>query len=112
MFGIANQLLAGIALCVGTTLIVNLGRARLAWVTLMPLAFVSTTTLTAGYKSITDNFMPLARSTDPSMSLQGQLNVVLTIIMMTCMIIVLFDSMLKWRKALSSERAGRVPVAG
>ena len=112
MFGIANQLLAGIALCVGTTLIVNLGRARLAWVTLLPLSFVSTTTLTAGYKSITDNFMPLARSGDPSVSFQGQLNVVLTIIMMTCMIIILFESMLRWRKALSSEKRGRVPVTG
>ena len=112
MFGIANQLLAGIALCVGTTLIVNLGRARLAWVTLLPLAFVSTTTLTAGYKSITDNFMPLSRSPDPSVSFQGQLNVVLTIIMMTCMIIILFDSMLKWRKTLSSEKRSREPVAG
>jgi carbon starvation protein len=112
MFGIANQLLAGIALCVGTTLIVNLGRARLAWVTLLPLSFVSTTTLTAGYKSITDNFMPLSRSADPSVSFQGQLNVVLTIIMMTCMIIILFDSMLRWRKALSSAKPGRVPVAG
>jgi len=112
MFGIANQLLAGIALCVGTTLIVNLGRARLAWVTLLPLSFVSTTTLTAGYKSITDNFIPLARSTDPSVSFQGQLNVVLTTIMMTCMIIILFDSMLKWRKALSSEKPGGLPVAG
>ena len=112
MFGIANQLLAGIALCVGTTLIVNLGRARLAWVTLLPLSFVSTTTLTAGYKSITDNFMPLARSADPSVSFQGQLNVVLTIIMMTCMIIILFDSILKWRKVLTSEKAGGVPVAG
>ena len=112
MFGIANQLLAGIALCVGTTLIVNLGRARLAWVTLLPLSFVSTTTLTAGYQSITDNFMPLARSADPSVSFQGQLNVVLTIIMMTCMIIILFDSILRWRKVLSSEKPGGVPVAG
>jgi carbon starvation protein len=112
MFGIANQLLAGIALCVGTTVIVNLGRARLAWVTLLPLSFVSTTTLTAGYKSITDNFMPLARNADPSVSFQGQLNVVLTIIMMTCMVIILFDSMLRWRKVLYSEKPGRVPVAG
>jgi len=112
MFGIANQLLAGIALCVGTTLILNLGRARLAWVTLLPLSFVSTTTLTAGYQSITDNFMPLARSVNPSVSFQGQLNVVLTIIMMTCMLIILFESMLKWRKALSSGKPGGVPVAG
>lgn len=112
MFGIANQLLAAIALCVGTTFIVNMGRARLAWVTLLPLSFVSTTTLTAGYKSITDNFMPLARNLDPSVSFQGKLNVVLTIIMMTCMVIILLDSMLKWRKAFFSEKPGGVPVTG
>ena len=53
-----------------------------------------------------------SRPTDPSVSFQGQLNVILTIIMMTCMIIILFDSMLKWRKTLSGEKAGRVPVAG
>ena len=40
MFGIANQLLASVALCVGTTVIINAGRARYAWVTLVPLAFV------------------------------------------------------------------------
>jgi carbon starvation protein len=110
MFGIANQLLAAIALCVGTTFILNLGRARWAWITLMPLSFVATTTLTAGYKSITDNFMPLARSADPSVSLQGNLNVVLTIIMMTCVIIILVDSVLKWRKVLWGAAAGRVTV--
>ena len=110
MFGIANQLLAAIALCVGTTFILNLGRARWAWVTLLPLSFVATTTLTAGYKSITDNFMPLARSADPSASFQGNLNVVLTIIMMTCVIIILVDSALKWRKVLWGAAAGKVTV--
>src|SRR5262249_4368360 len=35
MFGIANQLLAVIALCLVTTLLVNTGRARYAWVTLL-----------------------------------------------------------------------------
>ena len=34
MFGIANQLLASVALAVGTTVIINAGRARYAWVTL------------------------------------------------------------------------------
>ena len=48
MLGIANQLLATTALCVGTTVIINTGRARYAWVTLVPLAFVATTTLTRG----------------------------------------------------------------
>lgn len=110
MFGIANQLLAAIALCVGTTLLVNMGRARWAWVTLLPLSFVSTTTLTAGYQSITDNFLPLARSLDLSVSFQGKLNVVLTIIMMTCVVIILVDSILKWRKVLTEAAASRVSV--
>ena len=38
MFGIANQLLASVALCVGTTIIINIGRASYAWMTMLPLA--------------------------------------------------------------------------
>src|SRR5438445_7165600 len=59
MFGIANQLLASVALCVSTSVIINAGRARYAWATLAPLAFVSTTTLYAGYRSVMDNFLPM-----------------------------------------------------
>ncbi|MEZ0229638.1 MAG: carbon starvation protein A [Planctomycetota bacterium] len=52
MFGIANQLLAVIALSVATVWIVNQGRARYAWTTLTPLCFVVSTTSTAGYQLI------------------------------------------------------------
>jgi carbon starvation protein len=52
MFGIANQLLAVMALGLVTTLLVNTGRARYAWVTLLPMAFVTTTTMTAAYQLI------------------------------------------------------------
>ena len=38
MFGVANQLLAGVALAVGTTILINMGKARYAWVTFIPLA--------------------------------------------------------------------------
>jgi carbon starvation protein len=110
MFGIANQLLAAIALCVGTTLIINMGKVRWAWVTLMPLSFVSSTTLTAGYMSITDNFIPLARSMDTTIRFQGQLNVGLTIIMMSCVIIILFDSILKWRRVLAPPHTRPSPL--
>jgi carbon starvation protein len=48
MFGIANQLLAVVALALVTTWIINSGRARLAPVTLLPMLWVTTTTLTAG----------------------------------------------------------------
>ena len=101
MFGISNQLLAAIALCVGTTVIINMGRAKYALVTLLPLSFVSSTTLTAGYRSIIDNFLPLARSSNPGEGFQGILNVVLTAIMMVCLIIVLVDSISKWRRVLT-----------
>ena len=94
MFGVANQLLAAVALCVATTIIINSGRAKYAWVTLLPLSFVSTTTLVAGFKSITDIFWPLAQK--PETSVQGLINTGLTIIIMVAAIIIMIDSIRRW----------------
>ncbi|MFP5019207.1 carbon starvation CstA family protein [Pseudonocardia phyllosphaerae] len=52
LFGIANQLLAAVALAVCTTLMIRTGRARYAWITLVPLAFDAVVTLTASYQKI------------------------------------------------------------
>ena len=102
MFGIANQLLAAVALCVGTTVIINSGRARYAFVTLVPLSFVATTTLIAGWLSITTNFLPMAAR--PGLRFQGYLNATLTVIMMTCVVVVLCDCIRKWTGALARRR--------
>jgi len=94
MFGIANQLLAAVALCVATTVIINMGKARYCWVTIAPLSFVATTTLVAGWESIRDIFWP--QSQTAATSTQGYINTSLTVLIMTAAVIVLIDSVRRW----------------
>ena len=69
MFGIANQLLAAVALAVGTTIIINIGKQRYAWVTMVPLSFLTVTTLSAGFLTVKDNFWPMAVGPRPDRSI-------------------------------------------
>src|SRR6185295_13637674 len=89
MFGIGNQLLAALALAVATTMIINQGNAKYAWVTFMPLCWVGTTTFAAGYLSIRDNFWPMTIADDPALHVQGYVNSICTAIMLLCAIIIL-----------------------
>jgi carbon starvation protein len=52
LFGIANQLLAAVALTVATTILIKAGKVKWAWVTLVPLAFDASTTLTASFQKV------------------------------------------------------------
>jgi carbon starvation protein len=100
MFGVANQLLAGIALCVSTTMIIRMGRARYFWVTAVPMCFVMVTTLAAGWDSIFDNYLPLARTTNPVL---GYVDTYLTAGIMACVIVIFANAAMVWWRALSGR---------
>jgi len=81
MFGIANQLLACAALAVGTTIILREAPERkYALVTLLPLCFVATTTITAGVQSVIRIYYPMALN--EATRVTGMVNLLVT----TCLL--------------------------
>jgi carbon starvation protein len=107
MLGISNQLLACIALCAATTISINRGKARYAWVTLLPMAFVSVATETAGYQLIRDQFYPkLILSGQPDKVFQGYLLSALCVLAMVSLVFIFLDSVRRWTR----PRTGAEPV--
>ncbi len=102
MFGAANQLLATIALAIGTTYIINRGRAKYAWVTLVPMLFVGTTTLTAGWMNMKNIYYPMLSK--PGMEVPGYLNFILTAVIMASAAIILVDAIPKWYQTVRGTR--------
>jgi carbon starvation protein len=104
MFGIANQLLAAIALSVATTVMINAGRGKYAFVTLLPMAFVMTTTLTAAYQLVFDRFLPNFEKM-PADRFKWGLNIFLTAVMVGCLLVIVADSLRRWRSPLRPNPA-------
>jgi carbon starvation protein len=128
LFGIANQLLAAIALCVATTIIIKMGRLRYAWVTLMPLSWLALATLTAGWQKV---FSPdpalgflahaasLAGSANPNASrmiFNDRLDAALALFFMAVVVVVIVACAREWiliaskRKSASVNEAPYVPA--
>ena len=94
MFGMANQLLALIALCVVTTVLVNSGRGRYAAVTVLPMLFVASTTFTAAYYEVTGTYWKWTQS--DALRLRGWLNIGLTGLLLTCVLVIVASAVVRW----------------
>ena len=104
LFGIANQLLAGVGLAIGTTMLINMGRAKYVWATVLPLSFVTVTTLSAGYLSVRDNFWPLTQN--PTTRVTGYVDSIATVVMMLCMVLILTQAVRRCMRVFG----GKVPI--
>ncbi|MBI3553560.1 MAG: carbon starvation protein A [Elusimicrobia bacterium] len=110
MFGVANQLLAGVALSISTSALINAGKGRYAWVTAGPFAFVTFTTLCGGALSIRDNFLPMTRN--PATAAIGWLDAGLTAAIMACAVVIVCDAGRRWWKAWRGEPLPRSTESG
>ncbi|MBI4971097.1 MAG: carbon starvation protein A [Candidatus Omnitrophica bacterium] len=91
MFGIANQLLAAIALAIGSTILIEMGKAKYVWVTIIPMAFVTVTTITAAAEMIIYRYWP--KSATP---LVVNINIALIFVMITCSVVIFAGAIKKW----------------
>jgi carbon starvation protein len=93
MFGIANQLLAVVALALITTLLINSGKAHYAPVTLVPMIFVTTTTMTAGAQMVGYQFPAMI---EHGQKWTGVVNIALTVFVMSCVGLLLLLAASRW----------------
>jgi carbon starvation protein len=128
LFGISNQLLAAIALCVATTILLKMHGARFMWITCIPLAWLLTVTFTAGWQKIFSplpavGFLAQAEKLEAALAAGGgdaaartlifnaRLDAVITGIFLVLVAVILTDSIRVWAGILSGRRAADVREA-
>jgi len=126
IFGISNQLLATVAFCVATTIVIKMGKARFAAVTLVPLVWLVAVTFTASYQKIfstnprigflaharqlaTDSAALPARPPEISrLMFNDRLDAVVTGVLVVLVILIVSESALEWFRVLSGRKVARV----
>ncbi|PYV81833.1 MAG: carbon starvation protein A [Acidobacteria bacterium] len=114
LFGIANQLLAAVALCLATTIIIKMHRVKYALVTLAPLAWLVVVTFTAAWHKIFDpdtriGFLAQARQIasaggNARLIFNNRLDAVVTSILIVLVALLLIESVRNWIAVLSSTK--------
>ena len=97
MFGVANQLLAALALCVGTTVLLKMGKARYIWITLVPMSFMVVMTIVAAWKLFWVFTAKAATAATSAQAFTFRLDSILVAVMAALAVIAVADSVLKWR---------------
>jgi carbon starvation protein len=125
LFGIANQLLATVALCVATTILVKMGRARYALVTLAPLSVLVCVTFTASWHKVFNpnpriGFLAHARQLTAQMAsspnpgdlgrfiFNDRLDALVAGVLVCLVSVILVESALEWWRVLSGRKQARV----
>jgi carbon starvation protein len=121
LFGIANQLLATVALCVATTIIIKTHRTKYAAVTLVPLVWLVAVTFTASWHKILDpspriGFLAQARalaSASPTpatarLVFNNRLDAAVTAILVVMVTLILFESVRHWIDILTGREEARI----
>jgi carbon starvation protein len=104
MFGIANQLLACAALCVGTTIILRESPNKVyAWITLGPLCFVGVTTITAGVESVFTIYYPMSQVAATRFT--GLVNMIVTSVLLSGVVFIILGSASRWLALIKSRDA-------
>jgi carbon starvation protein len=123
LFGISNQLLAAVALCVGTTILIKMGRARYAWVTAAPLAWLVIVTMTAGWQKVFSadprlgflaHAASLAGSTNPDagrLIFNDRLNTGVALLFITVVTVLILTSLREWWLVLLHRKPAAVHEA-
>jgi carbon starvation protein len=117
LFGISNQLLATVALCVATTIIIKMGRARYAAVTLTPLVWLVAVTFSASYYKIFDpnpriGFLAHARQLAAAPATPGtarlifndRLDAAVTGVLIVMIAMILIESSTDWIRILAGRK--------
>lgn len=121
LFGISNQLLATVALCVATTIIIKMHRARYAAVALVPLVWLVCVTFTASWQKIFDlnpriGFLAQARvlaagpatKTTARLIFNNRLDAAITALLVVMVALVLIESLRQWIGILSGKREATI----